>query len=64
MAAGMAAASVATMSLPVSAVVLVVLLMGPLGFQSTPIVLIAVVVAFVTEQVLEHGLSPRRDLQP
>lgn len=62
MAAGMAAASVAIMALPVSAVVLVVLLMGPLGFRTTPIILIAVVVAYVTEQVLERGLSRRTDL--
>lgn len=64
LAAGMAAATVAMLPLPVSAVVLVVLLLGPLGFAMTPVVLIATVVAFVVEQILVHGLSTRRDLNP
>ncbi|WP_144124630.1 chloride channel protein [Catellatospora sichuanensis] len=63
MAAGMAAATVAMLPLPVSAVVLVVLLLGPAGFSMTPVVLIATVVAFLTEHLVEHGLA-RRARQP
>ncbi|MFC7248002.1 chloride channel protein [Catellatospora aurea] len=57
MAAGMAAATVAMLPLPVSTVVLVVLLLGPLGFAMTPVVLIATVVAYMTEQLAEHGIN-------
>lgn len=53
MAAGMAAASAATLRLPVSSVVLVVLLLGGAGM--TPVVILAAVTAFVTAQLLPAG---------
>ncbi len=55
MAAGMAAATAAIMPLPVSAAVLVTLLLGTGASGMTPIVLIAVVIAFVSEQVLDRA---------
>jgi H+/Cl- antiporter ClcA len=55
MAAGMAAATGAILPLPVSAAVLVTLLLGSGTAGMTPIVLIAVVVAFVSEQVFDQG---------
>ncbi|MGW3241332.1 chloride channel protein [Streptomyces sp. NPDC001070] len=53
MAAGMAAASAAAMRLPVSSVVLVVLLLG--NAESVPVVVLAVVVAFVVVELLPQG---------
>lgn len=53
MAAGMAAAGVAAMRLPVSSVVLVVLLLG--NADSVPVVVLAVVVAFVVVELLPQG---------
>ncbi|MGW6862606.1 chloride channel protein [Streptomyces xanthophaeus] len=50
MAAGMAAATAATLRLPVSSVVLVVLLLGSVAMM--PVVILAVVVAFVTTELL------------
>jgi H+/Cl- antiporter ClcA len=50
MAAGMAAASAATLRLPVSSVVLVVLLLG--GTAMMPVVILAAVVAFVVTELL------------
>jgi chloride channel protein, CIC family len=49
MAAGMAAATASTLRLPVSSVVLVALL---LGSAMMPVVILAVVVAFVTTELL------------
>jgi H+/Cl- antiporter ClcA len=54
LAAGMAAATAAVLPLPVSAAVLVTLLLGADASAMTPVVLIAVVVAFVTEQALDR----------
>ncbi|MDA1359579.1 chloride channel protein [Glycomyces luteolus] len=54
MAAGMAAATAAILPLPVSSAVLVTLLLGSGASGMTPIVLIAVVVAFVTEQLIDR----------
>ena len=56
MAAGMAAGTAAILPLPVSAAVLVTLLLGPNAAAMSPIVLIAVVVATVAERVID----PRR----
>nr|WP_246256639.1 chloride channel protein [Isoptericola halotolerans] len=56
-AAGMAAATATTLPLPVSSAVLVILLLGPNGAAMAPVVLIAVVVAFVVEQMV---LTQRR----
>ncbi|CAL9336386.1 chloride channel protein [Streptomyces levis] len=53
MAAGMAAASAATLRLPVSSVVLVVLVLGDTGM--TPVVILAAVASFVTVQLLPAG---------
>lgn len=53
-AAGMAAATAAILPLPVSAAVLITLLLGSDATGLTPIVLIAVVVAFVTEQIVDR----------
>ncbi|WP_405765926.1 chloride channel protein [Actinacidiphila glaucinigra] len=53
MAAGMAAATAAAMRLPVSSVVLVVLLLG--NVESVPVVVLAVVVAFVAAELLPQG---------
>ncbi|WP_405977519.1 chloride channel protein [Streptomyces sp. NBC_00158] len=53
MAAGMAAATAATLRLPVSSVVLVVLLLGSSAMM--PIVILAAVVAFVTTELLPAG---------
>lgn len=53
MAAGMAAATAAALRLPVSAVVLVALLLGHTG--SLPVVALATVVAFVTTELLAQG---------
>ncbi|MFD8074643.1 chloride channel protein [Streptomyces sp. NPDC059718] len=53
MAAGMAAAGAAAMRLPVSSVVLVVLLLG--NTESVPVVVLAVVVAFVAAELLPQG---------
>jgi H+/Cl- antiporter ClcA len=54
MAAGMAAATAAILPLPVSAAVLITLLLGSGSAGMTPIVLIAVVVAFMTDQLTER----------
>ncbi|MDN3241755.1 chloride channel protein [Glycomyces tritici] len=54
MAAGMAAATAAILPLPVSAAVLITLLLGSGATGMTPIVLIAVVVAFVTERLIDR----------
>ncbi|MGW6414343.1 chloride channel protein [Streptomyces sp. NPDC055055] len=50
LAAGMAAATAATLRLPVSSVVLVVLLLG--GTAMIPVVILAAVIAFVTTELL------------
>ncbi|GAA2152177.1 MULTISPECIES: chloride channel protein [Glycomyces] len=55
MAAGMAAATAAILPLPVSAAVLITLLLGSGATGITPIVLIAVVIAFVTEQLIDRA---------
>jgi H+/Cl- antiporter ClcA len=52
-AAGMAAAAVTALRLPVSSVVLVVLLLGSPGM--TPVVILAAVVAFVTTELMPTG---------
>ncbi|MEW2631272.1 chloride channel protein [Streptomyces sp. NPDC048389] len=52
-AAGMAAAAVSALRLPVSSVVLVVLLLGSPGM--TPVVILAAVVAFVTTELMPTG---------
>jgi H+/Cl- antiporter ClcA len=54
LAVGMAAATAAILPLPVSAAVLVTLLLGADAAPMAPVVLIAVVVAFATGQVLER----------
>lgn len=54
LAAGMAAATTAILPLPVSSAVLVTLLLGPASVSMTPIVLVAVVVAYVSEQALDR----------
>ncbi|MEU6248873.1 chloride channel protein [Glycomyces sp. NPDC047010] len=54
LAAGMAAATVAVLPLPVSAAILVTLLLGSDATAMAPVVLIAVVVAFVTGRVLDR----------
>ncbi|WP_335990625.1 chloride channel protein [Glycomyces sp. MUSA5-2] len=54
LAAGMAAATVAVLPLPVSAAILVTLLLGADAASMTPVVLIAVVVAFVTGRALDR----------
>ncbi|SDK82347.1 H+/Cl-antiporter ClcA [Glycomyces sambucus] len=54
LAVGMAAATAAVLPLPVSAAVLVTLLLGADAASMAPVVLIAVVVAFVTERVLDR----------
>ena len=59
LAAGMAAATAAVLPLPVSAAVLVVLLLGPNAAAMTPIVLISVVVASITEKVLSDTSPPQ-----
>ncbi|MFD3720746.1 chloride channel protein [Streptomyces sp. NPDC058674] len=53
MAAGMAAATAAVLRLPVSSVVLVVLLLGSSAMM--PLVILAVVIAFVTTELLPDG---------
>ncbi|MGP3687112.1 chloride channel protein [Streptomyces sp. IBSNAI002] len=53
MAAGMAAATVATLRLPVSSVVLVVLVLGSTAMM--PVVILAAVVAFVVTELLPAG---------
>ncbi|MCA5894017.1 chloride channel protein [Isoptericola sp. NEAU-Y5] len=58
LAAGMAAATAATLPFPVSSAVLVVLLLGSSAPAMAPTVLLAVVVGYVTEQYL---LRPRRE---
>lgn len=55
MAAGMAAATAAILPLPIASAVLVTLLLGTSAPGMTPIVLIAVVVAFVSEQIVERS---------
>ena len=55
MAAGMAAATAATLRLPVSSVVLVALLMGSTDMM--PLVILAAVVAFLTAELLPAGLA-------
>jgi H+/Cl- antiporter ClcA len=58
LAVGMAAATAAVLPFPVSSAVLVIVLLGPAAPQMTPVVLIAVVVAFFAEQYI---LRPRRE---
>ncbi|MFE7407565.1 chloride channel protein [Isoptericola sp. NPDC057559] len=58
LAAGMAAATAATLPFPVSSSVLIVMLLGPAAPAMAPIVLLAVVVGYVTEHFL---LKPRRE---
>ncbi|WP_405523167.1 chloride channel protein [Streptomyces canus] len=53
MAAGVAAASAATLRLPVSCVVLVVLVVG--NSETVPMIVLAAVVAFVTTELLPQG---------
>ncbi|MFE0648018.1 chloride channel protein [Streptomyces sp. NPDC059534] len=55
MAAGMAAASAATLRLPVSSVALVALLLG--GVAMMPVVILAAVIAFVTTELLPRDTS-------
>ncbi|MEU4352297.1 chloride channel protein [Streptomyces sp. NPDC023838] len=55
MAAGMAAATAATLRLPVSSVVLVVLLLGSSAMM--PIVILAAVIAFVATELLPAGTA-------
>lgn len=57
LAVGMAAATAATLPVPVSAAVLVVMLLGDAAASMTPVVLVAVVVGYSTEQ---YVLRPRR----
>ncbi|WP_166847956.1 chloride channel protein [Isoptericola sp. BMS4] len=57
LAVGMAAATAATLPVPVSAAVLVTMLLGDAAAAMTPIVLVAVVAGYVTEQFV---LRPRR----
>ncbi|MDI1466224.1 chloride channel protein [Catellatospora sp. KI3] len=57
LAAGMAAATVAALPAPVSATVLVLLLLGGYAVGMAPVVLIAVVVAFVAEHIFTGGLN-------
>ena len=52
MAIGMGAATAAVLPFPVSSAVLVVLLLGPHSAAMAPVVLVAVVVAFVSEQII------------
>lgn len=52
MAAGMAAATASILPFPVSSAVLVVLLLGPHAAAMAPVVLVAVVVGFVSEQII------------
>ncbi|SKC71673.1 chloride channel protein [Krasilnikoviella flava] len=58
LAAGMAAATAATLPFPISAAVLVVLLIGPSAPAMAPIVLLAASVGYVVEH---YVLAPRRD---
>ena len=60
MAAGMAAATASVLPFPVASAVLVVLLLGPSATAMAPVVLIAVVVAFVSEQIVatQRGKRP------
>ncbi|WP_278234551.1 chloride channel protein [Isoptericola sp. AK164] len=60
MAAGMAAATAAVLPYPVASAVLVVILLGSNAAAMTPVVLIAVVVAFVSEQIIatQRGRRP------
>lgn len=64
MAAGMAAATAAILPLPVSAAVLVTLLLGSGAAGMTPIVLIAVVVAFATERLIDRDGGEAREPAP
>ncbi|MBV1850888.1 chloride channel protein [Catellatospora tritici] len=57
LAAGMAAATVAALPAPVSATVLVLLLLGGYAVGMAPVVLVAVVVAFVAEHIFTNGLN-------
>jgi H+/Cl- antiporter ClcA len=57
LAVGMAAATAATLPMPVSSAVLVVMLLGDAAAAMTPVVLVAVVAGFATEQLV---LRPRR----
>ncbi|GHJ46841.1 hypothetical protein Cs7R123_41830 [Catellatospora sp. TT07R-123] len=60
LAAGMAAATVAALPAPVSATVLVLLLLGGYAVGMAPVVLIAAVVAFVAEHIFTDGLNRDR----
>lgn len=60
-AVGMAAATASILPLPVSSAVLVILLLGPSAAAMTPIVLIAVVVAFTSEQIIGRPARDRAD---
>ncbi|MCK9793476.1 chloride channel protein [Isoptericola sp. 4D.3] len=58
LAAGMAAATAATLPFPVSSTVLVVMLLGSAAPSMAPVVILAVVIGYTTEQYL---LRPRRE---
>lgn len=58
LAAGMGAATAATLPFPVSSTVLVVMVLGSGATAMAPVVIVAVVVGYVTEQYL---LRPRRE---
>ena len=58
-AVGMGAALVATLGLPLSAVVLAVLLTSQSGPGATPVIIVGVVVAYLTTRVLS-GLESSR----
>jgi H+/Cl- antiporter ClcA len=60
-AVGMAAATASILPFPVSSAVLVILLLGPSAAAMTPIVLIAVVVAFTSEQIISRPARDRAD---
>ncbi|WP_402465108.1 chloride channel protein [Isoptericola aurantiacus] len=59
MAAGMAAATASVLPFPVASAVLVVLLLGPNATAMAPVVLVAVVVAFVSEQIIAPQRAQR-----
>lgn len=62
MAAGMAAATAATLRLPVSSVVLVALLLG--SADTMPLVILAAVVAFVTTELLPADFADTKRRRP
>jgi hypothetical protein len=56
-AAGVTAATVSVLPMPVSSAALVVLLLGTSGYGMVPVVLIATVIALVVGQIMERGLA-------